>query len=73
MIIHANSILRSANRVDRRTHYAQIEACMYFLKELSKSWVTAGVSFNTALPIVRLFAARADLLPASDLVFYSKP
>lgn len=43
---------------------------MYFLKELSKSWVTTGASFNVALPIVRLFAAKADLLPASDLVFY---
>lgn len=42
---------------------------MYSLKDLSKSWVVAGVSFNTALPITRELAARADTLPAGDLVF----
>lgn len=69
MVIHTNVLLRSAHQYDRRGHYAQIEACMYSLRELSQSWVVARASFNTALPITRQLAARADLLPADDLKF----
>lgn len=35
---------------------------MYSLKDLSKSWVVASLSFSAALPITRQLADRADCL-----------